>query len=194
MSRRQSANSTPSREHRSPSISLRGRNVRIALWFSVILSVSVAALWARSYYESDVLNQISSSWGCDLRSGIGEVILTFDRGQHLHPRSLFWLHDTYTEQRRNAWHHGEGVAGFNLATIVQGTTTYRQIKVPHWFLAAILALPAALLFLLARRESAISVANACIVCGYDLRSTPVRCPECGAVVVRTRAPPSTGVT
>jgi len=52
--------------------------------------------------------------------------------------------------------------------------------VPHWFLAVLLAvLPASWAWprLRAREWSR---SHRCTECGYDLRATPGRCPECGA--------------
>ena len=146
MSRQQATNSPPSHDGHIRSTSLLRLFTSFAVWTLLALAVGTAALWARSYYESDVLNHTSADWGFDLRSGIGVIVLTFDAGHHWQPRSLFWLHDTYSYMRRRAWSHGAGFAGFNLATIVQFGTTYYQIKVPHWFLAMILALPAGLWF------------------------------------------------
>ena len=62
--------------------------------------------------------------------------------------------------------------------------TYTDIGVPHWALvAAASVLPAAV----ARRrwrERRRRRAGVCAKCGYDLRATPERCPECGAAAAQ----------
>jgi hypothetical protein len=61
--------------------------------------------------------------------------------------------------------------------------TERSITVPHWLLILLTAV-APLAWLrsdLARRHRRRRVRhNLCPRCGYDLRATPERCPECGA--------------
>jgi hypothetical protein len=64
--------------------------------------------------------------------------------------------------------------------------TFNVLVVPHWFLAAATAVLPALWFL-RRRRGRHSGPGVCRACGYDLRATPDKCPECGAV-------PSTGKT
>ena len=58
---------------------------------------------------------------------------------------------------------------------------YRVLIVPHGFVLTVAMAPAALLTLqLIRRRQGFS-RGCCAKCGYDLRATPERCPECGTV-------------
>jgi hypothetical protein len=61
------------------------------------------------------------------------------------------------------------------------------VNVPYWFTAAIGALPMLLLVRAERRRRRRIVRGGCAVCGYDLRATPDRCPECGATPSRLAA-------
>ena len=64
--------------------------------------------------------------------------------------------------------------------------THWALSVPHWFVALLLiGAPAwwssARLTRGSRRRG-----GCCLACGYDLRATPDRCPECGAVTARVQ--------
>jgi hypothetical protein len=53
------------------------------------------------------------------------------------------------------------------------------VVIPHWFIAIVsLLLPARWLVRRHRAKRAIRM-DRCATCGYDLRATPDRCPECG---------------
>jgi hypothetical protein len=51
--------------------------------------------------------------------------------------------------------------------------------VPYWFLALLTAVPALLKWWAASRVRRKRRLGLCINCGYDLRGSPERCPECG---------------
>jgi len=55
------------------------------------------------------------------------------------------------------------------------------IKAPHWAFAIVLAIAPLAWLIALRKRLQIRRRGECRVCGYDLRATPERCPECGAV-------------
>ena len=61
-----------------------------------------------------------------------------------------------------------------------GSIDRRVLIVPLWLLAALFSLPKTLPMLMRRLRRRIPP-GCCKTCGYDLRATPDKCPECGAV-------------
>jgi hypothetical protein len=60
---------------------------------------------------------------------------------------------------------------------------------PYWLAALVTAiLPAAFIYRVIRSRRAIRAGH-CRTCGYDIRATPTRCPECGNPVT-SRPPPT----
>jgi hypothetical protein len=59
-----------------------------------------------------------------------------------------------------------------------------ELEVPDWFLLLVLSLPLTFWFVLKtrlrRKDRRLRHAQ-CQTCGYDLRATPERCPECGTI-------------
>ena len=76
---------------------------------------------------------------------------------------------------------GFGVVAFKRARGPRITALWlirRIVEVPNWFLATTFAAPAVIRFTKKRLQRV--RAGCCPSCGYDLRATPDRCPECGA--------------
>lgn len=82
---------------------------------------------------------------------------------------------------------GFGYVVTTFAAVPAGSTTHRGAWLPLWFpwllatasLALLLRRPVCL-----RRRHALGL---CLECGYDLRATTARCPECGAEVQHAQA-------
>ncbi len=57
-------------------------------------------------------------------------------------------------------------------------------RIPHWSLMLFCLLPA--IYWERRRElnRNRSASGTCLICGYDLRATPDRCPECGTIPLK----------
>jgi len=56
--------------------------------------------------------------------------------------------------------------------------TERQLRIPFLELAALSALPTMFFVWVSKRRR---TSGRCRICGYDLRATPDRCPECGTM-------------
>jgi predicted amidophosphoribosyltransferase len=56
-----------------------------------------------------------------------------------------------------------------------------QIRIPLWFVEVLVLVLPLRWYAKLRRDRRRLRASLCPACGYDLRATPDRCPECGAV-------------
>jgi hypothetical protein len=128
---------------------LRGRTFSVYCSVSCVLFVVVLTLWVRSYF-------------------------VYDR----------WVIVREPDGTERAWSSADGRFGYarwfpmpqtrTMATFDKGDQYYMT-----W--AITFATPPFLLFLLwaIRREARSLDPSLCPKCGYDLRATPGRCPECG---------------
>lgn len=73
------------------------------------------------------------------------------------------------------------VRGYQQSGIPDGETYFEiswyRIILPDWWIV-VLTLPLPIAWLIASRRRALRAGH-CSICGYDLRASPERCPECG---------------
>src|SRR5688500_17299941 len=154
----------------------------LAATISLMLCLAVAFLWHRSYATADFVGRGSPArwYGALSMSGL----IRLERGDYAGSIEG-WSRASYRTP------DGLGLPGEVAArgTRRYGPIAYRQIwydgtrprwsvYVPHWFVVALVgALPTAHVAgrLLRRRRRP----GHCATCGYDMRATPRRCPECG---------------
>jgi hypothetical protein len=165
---------------------------------SLLLFVATIGMWARSYWVSDFFPS---------KSGIHEIVLS--RGGIQWDEGLIPDPTTYLYKKPDHWHvHvSESPAVYDFdhfswsssqsppGTITTTTSsqndgsivsmTYdesmfnsRALTVPYWPISMVSAFLPIIAVLFRRRRFPI---GSCRRCGYDLRATPDRCPECGTV-------------
>jgi hypothetical protein len=177
---------------------------------SLLLCAATTLLWIRSYRVGEWFGYShvdppgrprAIDWGFHVTSGNGRLALA-------HHRDLYDDPATIARQRREThggrWFaHSGGAApsafmARNVPTVLGVGIGVRHNLYPYgrndnWILTvphALLATPPALIAALGLRrwwrDRPLHRPGHCPHCGYDLRATPARCPECG-----TPAPPLT---
>jgi hypothetical protein len=163
-----------------------------------VVLVAATAGWIRSYFAFDSLDlgyRSGTQWhitSCAGRIGVMRTVYVFpiDRSS-----AMRWEHRTIEAGMgwgNSGWEWG----GFDVTVNTQRfLTDLRPVSktvtviVPYWFLvlgASIFPLLSLVRSLRERRRLKMA-GGLCLQCGYDLRATPDRCPECGAIAPKKAA-------
>ena len=150
----------------------RGLSIAVA-GLSALLCIGCLTWLVRSYHVVDRMDFVR-------RDGSGLMLIPKRGGL-----SMLWATNpgtdpgfTYIRGRVDVLRgtdYGRRVLGFGGGRVPSGAP---YVTLPFWFLALVFAAPPVLA---ARSESRRRRAGQgkCHSCGYDLRATPERCPECG---------------
>jgi len=145
--------------------------VRFLSAISLVLCFLIAALWLRGIWTDDEVHLILFGHGCIIGSFPNHLDILMYRNsapqqwllnvlpgvKHIHSMPVFW------ELR------------------VAGDSQKWELALPWWMVSMFLmATPLWYWSSAVGRRRRISL-GVCAHCGYDLRATPMRCPECGRV-------------
>jgi hypothetical protein len=164
---------------------------------SLVACLSVAMLWVRSYWTVDSITRRGhpdseqrqsvttiSSWHGQFSCVVVQHSIVFADSADWH--FLGW---TYWQKQLDPLNFSPPRGGsfeFNFRTDRGSQAVMSVASIPQWmFLLFFGALPT--FWLILRRAARRRRSGCCTTCGYDLRATPDRCPECGTVSAKATA-------
>ena len=161
---------------------------------SLLLFISVVVLWVRSYWQEYWVGGVTTKqtpglYHESLSIGCARGLLIFHRLSGVAVEDRHWVFYSFpAEAFRADSDYARGMFGFR---IYHSPFAQTIVHIPMWSLLAImLAIPIWHL----RKEWAARLSRPrghCRHCGYDLRATPERCPECGQAVPAADQPLAT---
>jgi hypothetical protein len=179
------------------------RAFTVAAVLSLLLCIATLAFWIRSYRIGDALIwsrlilavdpesdfvPMSKYYVIELTDGNGCFVVQYgnDWAQPITPFPT-WRHVTTTRpfDFRNSFGSFWERRGFSWEN---DRDIWRQISTPAWLPAALSAIPPVLWSILFYRKRHRRHAGCCPSCGYDLRASKNRCPECGTPIMTKPEP------
>jgi hypothetical protein len=181
---------------------MRRRLLTVFSALSLMLCLATCALWARSYWAEDIILWFLATpprgqTTVTLVSRRGREVVELTRDQWLNNVQL--RDDAHFETRKPTLFRD--VDGFFHEMSKTGSTSHfmgfwihtehytahsglfrrrsRSATLPDWPPPVLTAILPAAWVLARRRRIERDDAGRCRLCGYDLRATPDRCPECG---------------
>ena len=163
----------------------------IIIWLLTVLCVASVVVWVRSYHVHDKLyldypiaedpdfpdRILARGW--TLTSWRGGVYLSTSKGSVPLEDSRFGL-----SHRTNPLYLKANVPGHTRLYVRLPKDEFEsfQLRAGWWMVSVVLGLWPAIFFtrLIVRRWRR-KDGVFCATCGYDLRATPERCPECGTI-------------
>jgi hypothetical protein len=163
---------------------MKRRLFNLAAAVSLVMMLAIPPMWARSYWWREGIQCAFADeyFSCQYCRGL--VAVTWLAGRTDIPSGIrLFQNETWDMWRYTA-------AGFRW---ISSSFVRSGVVMRHWSVhfpfsfALLLTIPLpALWYFDRRRNAARSYQGRCVRCGYDLRATPDRCPECGTAAEGSR--------
>ena len=176
--------------------------------FCVLLSLLIflagLGVWVRSYFVRDLVVRqsewidptLAHSSAVLFFASRGRVVFGYDKIAQLLPAPQpaglngpplpkghirwDWMRDAPSSLGVQRWFNKLGF-GYNRRPYNKATGSETYAWIPCWFVMLLSATLPTIVFARARRARRRQRTGCCSRCGYDLRASPDRCPECGAI-------------
>jgi hypothetical protein len=153
---------------------------------SLILCAAAAGMWIRSYLAGDAVERQTPRGMWQVISSSGQLYIATrtaaSASSAVFPSDDGFHYYASPPGQRPVWQSAPGYTiyfnrgSFTLVSFHDPRSNIWVVGVPHGLIAALaIVLPASWLRMRRKRPRP----GVCAACGYDLRATPDRCPECG---------------
>jgi hypothetical protein len=169
---------------------MRRKLLNIAGVTSLVMCIATGAMWGRSYFVSDRVGRvhhtppINEDHHVYLQSDRGVLRLIWGGDSAENFSDIKWVYSRFDGTSGNLVYQEDGPTAIHAIGIgwtkrqrLMSGEFHSEFRVSMATVMFVVALPMAALAL--RRMRRPRGAGLCLTCGYDLRATPERCPECG---------------
>jgi hypothetical protein len=181
---------------------MRRRFFNFCSGLSLPLCLAICVLWIRSYWRMDQVNWLRPGCLASIATSQGYVRAASLPVDYSHRPDFWyeWGHNEYFDSftfdhdlerqrlepgdKHIVWQHGR-IEWYSMRDVRTGKL-YFEIIFPFWAMAAFTAvLPFWRMMMRWSHSRRSKRIGHCVSCGYDLRATPDRCPECGMIPAKS---------
>ena len=155
-----------------------------------VFFIAICLMWARSFYVEDYLSHYSRTSRIFSSIVSERGFLSVGRGPSGLVIAPGWdYRQEAIETPLYRWWDGPGGQSKRLLAAEYWKSDIEDqqwmIRVPYWIIGLAPAIASALLFLRFLQKRRRRASGMC-ECGYDLRESPTRCPECGKTIAQLK--------